>query len=123
MTLKIDARESTGYSQIWTIGGGDGPVDITGWTFSLKLQRQAGVVDVTLGMAGAYNPATEGMFVYDGLTGQLFVRILPATLSGIADTTGDFTMYGDLLGTPPGLPQMFLKAIEARITTMGPWPA
>lgn len=124
MTFRLEARESVGYRATWTIGQGGVPANITGWTFAMALRRQAGgSADVSLAMAGSFNPAVEGFWVVDGPTGQLAVNILPATLAAIADTTGNFKMWGDLLGTPPGGPQTFLKAIEAHVTTYGPWPA
>lgn len=115
MCFKFEARESVGYRATWTIMAGTAPVDITGWVFKSTFERQAGTPDFTLNMADALDPALEGFFVADGPTGQLSINILPATLQGIDDTTGDFVLEADLLGTPPGAPREFIDAIEATI--------
>lgn len=120
MTKRFEARESVGYLETWTVGANGAPVDIADWSFTATFQKQAGLPLFTLGMGGS--PTAQGFWVIDGASGLLGVRILPATLQGIADTTGDFLIFGDLLGTPPGSPQKFLKALECRVTTAGPWP-
>lgn len=115
MTLRCEAKESVGYQATWRIGAPGVAVDLTGWIFALVLQRQAGAPDVTLGMTGTYGPTHEGLFVFNGPTGELAINILPATLEAIADTTGDFLLFGDLLGTPPGSSQQFVKLIHLRV--------
>jgi hypothetical protein len=115
MTYRCEAKESVGYQATWTIGQAGAPVDLSGWVFALELHRQAGAPDLTLGMAGSLSPSVQGFFVFDGAKGQLAVNILPASLQAIVDTTGNFTLFGDLLGTPPGSAQQFVKAIQMRV--------
>lgn len=115
MTLRVAAKESVGYQATWRIGQSGVPVDLTGWTFALVLARQAGTPDVTLGMTGVFGPTHEGFFVINGPAAELAVNILSATLAGIADTTGDFLLQGDLLGTPPGSSPQFVKLINLRV--------
>lgn len=119
MIKRFDARESVGFHATWTVGvaGGD-PVDITGWVFKATFERQAGAPDFTLNMAagGLYDTAVEGFSIVDGPNGLLGVSILPATLQGIADTTGDFTLDSDLLATPPGSARLFVAALKLRVT-------
>lgn len=116
MTKQFEARESVGYRATWTIGNAGAPRDITGWTFVATFERQAGAADFTLGMAGSLLDTHQGFFVVNGAAGQLAINILPATLQGVDDTTGEFTLRADLLGTPPGGSRLLVGALSATIT-------
>lgn len=113
MAYRIGAKESVGYYATWTLGGASlaGVVDLTGWTFKATFERYAGDAEAfTLNMA-ASAPA-EGFRIHDGPARQITCRILPATLAGVDDTTGSFSMFADLLATPPGGDRFFVAAIE-----------
>lgn len=115
MIFRFEARESVGYRDALQITVGTAPIDISGWTFKATFQRKAGTPDFTLDMAATDDPASEGLFVLDGATGLLRINILPATLQGIGDSTGRFTLNGDLLGTPPGEPRDWIADLEATV--------
>lgn len=114
MATKWWARESAGFvASIQLVDSGGTPVDITGWTFACSFARQAGSIDVTLGMAATL--ADEGFKITDAESGLYQVRVLPATLSGIDDTTGDFTMFGDIIATVGGTP-IWIEDVEFEVT-------
>ncbi|GEM_PF-1763727 len=118
MKTILHARESVAFDEEMVVRDTAGnPIDITGMTFALVLQRQAGSPDVTLGMAEA--SGDEGFFIIDGPTGVLRMVIDQATLAGIEDTTGNFTMFGDLLGTPSGGEARFISDVRMTVTTAG----
>src|SRR4051812_5482555 len=112
MTLRLEARESVGFQATLTIATGGAPVDISGWEFEATFERQAGAPDIELAMALSLSPTVEGFFVDHGPSGRLSMVIPPATLAGIADTTGLFTMFADLLGTPPSGPRQFIELLQ-----------
>lgn len=117
-TTKLYARESVMFDAVLNILDSNGvAVDITDWAFALDLMRQAGAPEVTLAMAAT--SGAQGMEVVDGSLGQLRLVIDQATLSGIPDTTGDFTLFGDLLGTSPGGDERIVATVEINITTAG----
>lgn len=96
---RIPVREEVGLSVTFTIQNpGGGPQSIAGWSFECPFTRQAGTVDFTLGMAGF---PEEGFALFDGEPGQYTMIITPATLQGVTDTTGDFTLFGSIIGTDP----------------------
>ncbi len=112
------ARESVAFDEVLSLVDADGvPIDITGWTFSLDLMRQAGSPDLTLDM----NPAggDGGFAIVDGGAGELRMIVLQASLAGVDDTTGDFTLFGDLLGAPSGVDQKFIADMRLNVTTAG----
>lgn len=115
MTFRFEARESVGYYTVLQITSGGTPVDITGWTFKATFERLAGSPDFTLNMAGSRDPTVEGFFILNGPSGLLGINIKPATLAGIADTTGRFLMLADLLATPASGPREWIEDIEATI--------
>jgi hypothetical protein len=116
MRVRLEARESVGLTTTLIISSGGNLVDLTGWTFAATFERQAGAPDFSLAMAGSLSPSVQGFFVDGGVGGRLAMNILPATLQGVDDTTGRFTLNADLLGTPPGGPRQFIAAIVATIT-------
>ncbi len=98
-----------------------GAVDITGWTFKLALTRQmGGTPDISLAMATT--GLGQGFAIASGAGLLLTIRILTATLTGIADTTGCFQLFGDLLAEPPG-GDPFLVADLILPVTKGPTSA
>ena len=112
------ARESVAFDKVLTLVDANGaPIDITGWTFELDLTRQAGSPDLTLDM----NTATGdgGFAIVDGEAGELRMVVQQAALAGIDDTTGDFTLFGDLLGTAPSSSPVFVRDIRLNVTTAG----
>ena len=116
-TTRLHARESVAFDHELVVRDTNGdPVDITGWTFALVLTRQAGTADITLAMASG---GSEGMEVIDGAAGVLRIVITAASLQGVSDTTGAFTLYGDLLGTPPAGSQQFVGDIRLEVTVAG----
>lgn len=113
MAYRIGAKESVGYYATWTLGGAAfaGVVDLTGWEFKATFERYAADAEAfTLEMAA--DDASEGFRIHDGPARQITCRILPATLAGVDDTTGKFSMFTDLLATPPGEDRFFVAAIE-----------
>lgn len=118
MTHRFEARESVGFQATWRIGQAGEAVDITGWAFTATFYRQKGSPLFTLNMAGSLSPSVEGFFVFNGPAGQLAINILPATLQGIPDTTGKFTIFGDLLGTPPAAAQQLVKHLRCKVTSL-----
>ncbi|WP_370189233.1 hypothetical protein [Qipengyuania sp.] len=112
------ARESVVFDKVLTLVDADGaPIDITGWTFALDLTRQAGSSDLSLDMNTASGDG--GFAVVDGSAGELRMVVLQAALAGIEDTTGDFTLFGDLLGTAPASSAVFVRDIRLNVTTAG----
>lgn len=115
---QLYARESVVFDhELAIVDSGGAPVDITGWTFALALARRAGSTDVSLGMAAS--SGDQGFEVVDGPGGVLRIVIDQTTLAGIGDTTGDFTMFGDLLGTPPGGEADLVTDVRMNVTTAG----
>lgn len=114
----LHARESVAFDEVLTIRDSNGAaVNVTGMTLALALQRQAGAIEFTLGMAAS--PGDQGFEVVDGPAGALRMVIDQATLAGVLDTTGDFTLFGDLLGTAPGGVARFVSDIRLNVTTAG----
>lgn len=96
---RVPVREEVGLSVTFTIQNPGGAVqDITDWSFAAVFTRQAGTVDFELGMATF--PA-EGFAIHDGAAGQYTMIIAPETLQDVTDTTGDFTLFGSIIGTDP----------------------
>jgi hypothetical protein len=113
-------RMSVGFFGEYTLSNPNGlAVDITGWTFAQVLERVAGTPDVTLGMAATADD--EGFFITEAAAGNYQVRILAATLVAIDDTTGDFTMFGDIIGTRPDATRAWIEDQQLEVT-MGPTP-
>lgn len=119
MLRKLWTRESVGWLAQYTVTDSGAPVNITGWTFAQVFARVVGAPDVTLGMAA--NLAAQGFYITDGPNGKYQQRILPATLHGIADATGDFTMRGDIIATMPGGDRVLIEDQELEVTE-GPTP-
>jgi len=114
----LHARESVVFDHVLTLRDANGdPIDITGWTFALDLQRAAGATDIALAMGAT--AGAEGFTVIDGPAGELQMVVTQASLAAVDDTTGEFTLFGDLLGTPPGLAEMFVTDIRLTVTTAG----
>lgn len=114
----LHARESVAFDEVLTIRDSNGAaVNVTGMTLALALQRQAGAIEFTLGMAAS--PGDQGFEVVDGPAGALRMVIDQATLAGVLDTTGDFTLFGDLLGTPSGGDARFVADVRLQVTTAG----
>lgn len=111
------ARESVTYYQSLTLGPEllRGQVQITGYEFKLALTRQLGQpAEITLGMAAS--PFAQGFAVVSGPARILTIRIFNGTLDGLADTTGDFELFGDLLARPPGGEFFFVADLILPIT-------
>lgn len=112
------ARESVAFDKVLTLVDADGaPIDITGWTFELDLTRQAGSPDLTLDMDTATGDG--GFAIVDGEAGELRMVVQQAALAGVDDTTGDFTLFGDLLGTAPSSSPVFVSDIRLNVTVAG----
>ncbi|MEH6721949.1 MAG: sialate O-acetylesterase [Qipengyuania sp.] len=113
------ARESVAFDHVITLRDTNGdPVDVTGWTFAIDFQRQAGTIDFSLETVNS--SSAEGIEVLAGGAGELRFRISRGTLGGIGDTTGDFTLFGDLLGTPAGSTEpTFVADVRLNITMAG----
>lgn len=109
------ARESAGLLiPIMLVDGAGNPVDMTGWELDCSFARQAGAEDLTLGMAAT--SADEGFHLTDAANGSYQVRVLPASLAGIDDETGDFTMFGDIIATLPGGDRIWIEDVEFQVT-------
>jgi hypothetical protein len=109
------ARESVGLLISIQLADASGAaVDLTGWEFECSFARQAGAIDLTLGMAA--NASLTGFYLTDPENGTYQVRILPAALQAIDDTTGDFTMMGDILATPGGSDRIFIEDVRFQVT-------
>lgn len=114
MPWQLGARESTGFAGEFTLLTLNGdPVDITGWTFKSEFERQAGANDFTLNMAGS--ELAEGFRILEGSEGRYSMRILPATVAGVADTSGDFILYADIIATLPNGERQLIDDIELRV--------
>ncbi|QIG79996.1 hypothetical protein [Stakelama tenebrarum] len=99
-TRIISVREEAGFEGSFALFYNNVRVDITGWSFALELRRQAGTAaDIDLGDAA--DVTADGMWPIDAADGEYSIRIAPATLAGVADTTGDFTLHGVLYATEP----------------------
>ena len=93
------------------IGRAGDPVNVTGWVFKATFERYAADPEAfTLDMAA--DPADEGFRVFNGPSRQITCRILADTLAALPDTTGDLTLVGDLLATPPGSDRFFIADLE-----------
>lgn len=112
---RLFARESAGHWAEYTLHDEAGAiVDISGWTFDQVFARQAGAADVTLAMAA--EQGDEGFFILDGPAGVYEQRILPATLAGVDDETGDFTMRGDIVATLADASRVLIEDQELHVT-------
>ncbi|WP_037531416.1 hypothetical protein, partial [Sphingobium sp. C100] len=60
-------------------------------------------------------PADQGFRIFSGPARQITCRILASTLAALPDTTGDLTLVGDLLATPPGADRFFVADLEFTI--------
>jgi hypothetical protein len=97
---RIPVREEAGFGATFTLRNPDGAVqDLTGWTFDCVLTRQAGTADLELAMA---TPPADGFAIFDASAGQYTMRIAPATLQAIDDTTGSFLLFGTIFGSVNG---------------------
>lgn len=116
MARKLWARESAGLLLNIALKDSSGAaVDMTGWTLKASFERQAGVVDLTLNTVGS--AALEGFYLSNAAAGQYQVRINPASLSSIADDTGDFTMIGDIIATlPSGAGKLWIEDWALQVT-------
>lgn len=114
MPYRIGAKESVGYFATWTLGRVADGLDLTGWTLKASFERFAADPQAfTLNMAAGVED--EGFRIFDGPARRITCRILPATLSAIDDTTGDFRLWADLLATPPGGDRFFIADIELSV--------
>jgi len=117
--LRLYARESVAFDKTLLLKDTDGSVlDITGWTFVLDLFRFADQ-SAEIQLAMAPSAGAQGFELVDAANGALQIVIDQATLAGIADTTGNFTMFGDLLGTPSGGAQQLITDVRLNVTTAG----
>lgn len=115
MLYRRAAKESVGFYETWKLGGDrfDG-IDLTGWTFKASFERYAADPETfTLGMAASFE--NQGFQVHSGPDRLITCRILPATLQGIGDTTGNFTLFADLLATPPAGDRFSVADLEFTI--------
>lgn len=114
---RLYARESVAFDHVLTIRDEAGdPVDITGWTFTCALTRQKGDNDIALVPAAS---GGQGFEVVDGPAGALRLVIDQSSLAGVGDTTGDFTLFGDLLGTPGSGTAKFAGDLRLNVTDSG----
>lgn len=116
MLYKRAAKESVGFYETWTLGGSAfaGLVDISGWTFKASFERFAGDPQAfTLEMAAT--PTAQGFYIFNASARLVTCRILPAALQAITDTTGNFTLYADLLATPPGAARFSVADLQFTI--------
>ncbi len=110
------ARESVAFDELIIVADTNGlPIDVTGWQFDLALTDQAGSIVLNLGMASS----GDGFTVIDGANGELRLLIAQASLTAIDDTTGDFELFGDLLGSLAGQPRRLFADVRMRVTTAG----
>jgi hypothetical protein len=114
MIRNLWARESVGLSAEYALSKDGAPVDITGWIFAQSLARVHGAVDLTLGMAA--NAEAQGFFITNGPAGKYQVRITSAALKAIADTTGDYTLLGDIIATQPGGTRVWIEDQALQVT-------
>ena len=122
MTTRLLAHEAIGFAGTLTLALSDGETrDITAWTFAAALGRVAGTPDVTLGMAA--DESAEGFRVVDGPGMVVTLRILQATLAGIADTTGQFALTGDLMATLPDASGQYIDTLQMTVVGDGVTPA
>lgn len=116
-TTQLYARESVAFDHELIVRDSNGqPVDISGWIFALQLQRQAGSIDIDLGAAAGGN---QGIEVIDGIAGIIRVVITKASLQGIGDTTGEYRLFGDLIGTSPTGAQKIITPVQLEVTGAG----
>lgn len=108
------ARERAGFLATIQLKAGGAPYNLTGCTLAAKFARQAGSIDISLSMAA--NAAAEGFFITDAAQGLYQVRVLPATLQAIVDTTRDFTMFGDIILTTAGAEKFLVEDVEFQVT-------
>ncbi|WIA57838.1 hypothetical protein N6H05_08590 [Sphingobium sp. WTD-1] len=115
MPSRFAAKESVGYYATWTLGARLAePLNISEWIFEATFERWAADPEAfTLEMAAS--DADQGFRIFNPVARQITCRILPATLAGISDTTGRFTMLADLLATPPGADRFFIADLELTI--------
>ena len=79
---KLHARESVVFDHVLTLRDANGdPIDITGWTFALDLQRAAGATDIALAMGAT--AGAEGFTVIDGPAGELQMVVTQASLAAV----------------------------------------
>lgn len=122
MAYRIGAKESVGYFATWTIGSAKavGDLSIEGWLFAARFERYADDPQAfLLGMAAS--PADQGFQIIDPAARSISCRILPSTLQGITDTTGQFDLYADLLATPPFADRFFVNDLILTVLR-GPTP-
>lgn len=111
---QVPVREEVGLSVTLTIlNPGGAAQDITGWEFESVFTRQAGTEDFALGMAAF--PA-EGFAIHDGPAGQYTMIITPETLQDVTDTTGDFTLFGTIIGTDPDGFRHLIEDLQLEVT-------
>ncbi len=93
------AREGVAFDETVSVkDSGGNPVDLTGFALSLALYLEAGSSpEFTLATGVAAD--AQGLHIVEG---GLRIVIDKATLEGVDDDTGEFELFGDLLGDAEG---------------------
>ena len=116
-TTQLYARESVAFDHELIVRDTNGqPVDVSGWSFALALQRKAGAIDIDLGPAVNDD---QGIQVVDGISGAVRVVVSQASLQGIDDTTGKYLLFGDLLGSSPAGRTQIITPVQMEVTAAG----
>ena len=116
-TTRLYARESVAFDHELVVRDTNGnPIDINGWDFEIDLQRRAGSSDLSLSTADAGSDRLE---VTDGAAGALRFLISQSSLKAIPDTTGEYDLFGDLIGKPPVGTARFVADVRLNVTMAG----
>lgn len=116
MKTQMYAREGVAFDETVRVRDTDGnDVDLTGFRLSLAMFLNAGsAAEFTL--ASGVSPGAQGLHVVEG---GLRIVIYKETLEGIDDDTGEFVLFGDLLGDAAGGTDYRFIA-DVRLTTTVP---
>ena len=96
---QLYAREGVAFDETVAVRDTNGnAVNLTGFALSLAMFQQAGgSAEFTL--TTGVTADAQGLHIVEG---GLRIVIDKATLEGVDDDTGDFNLFGDLLGDPAG---------------------
>jgi hypothetical protein len=111
------ARENATLQATLYVDDAGTPVDVTGWTFKMQCRRPGDAAGSPTVNLSTVTTDVQGLRIVDAAGGEVAIRIDDTTLSGIADSTGKFTMAYDIQGTRPNGTKVVVS--EGTVTVYG----
>lgn len=92
-------ENATGEFTLYVADDDGDPIDLTGCTVLMQFRDEEIDGTVQIELEEQVDATTEGLFVSEPTEGIVLGRVDFATLAAIADSTGDFDLWWDLLVT------------------------